>query len=246
MECRSTLNHVAQKALVIRHILRLRANPLFRDVPIIFIPEVGTGFAHTHLEEAVSEQQGCYTLHHKNGPAPGVRKDDSLTQDYASAALETIETLSFLLDTKWITVYGFQGSTPALLAEFKSQLLRYGYDEKDKLTGKGGKGKYDDLTIAFNMAIYWSRVLEQRVNNPYSEFLNNIKNHQRSIHTGKVSFTPFYNNLYINPELLPDENPNKSNQYSDTTNEFKKRPRTYGQEYDEYNVLNDSNLISSY
>jgi hypothetical protein len=71
LEARSTKDHLAQQALVINHIKRLRSNPIFRDVPIIFIPEVGTGFQHTHLEQAVSIEQACYTLYQDNKSIPG-------------------------------------------------------------------------------------------------------------------------------------------------------------------------------
>jgi hypothetical protein len=146
------------------------------NVPIIFIPENMTGFQHTHLEQAVKHFPNCYTLYEKNKEKAGIRKDKELTQSYVEATVDIIDREGFILEEKWETVFGFNGTKNALLTELQNQLLRYGYDEKQRLTGKfGGKFK-DDLCIAFMMAVYWSRVLELPLQrNPYRELINKTK-----------------------------------------------------------------------
>ncbi len=74
MESTSTKNHLSQQALVISHIKRLRNNRFLKNVPIIFIPEIGTGFQHTQLSQAVSTENNCHIFHEKNGPIPGIHR----------------------------------------------------------------------------------------------------------------------------------------------------------------------------
>lgn len=221
METRSTNNHISQQALVMSHIRRLRSNPVFRNVPIIFIPEMGTGFQHTHLDQAVSEDQGCYTLYQNNGVIPGVRKDEYLTQSYAMATIDAVETLSFILEENWVSVHGFKGTRHNLIEEFKGQFGRYGFDEKGKLGGKfGGKFK-DDLMIAFMMAVYWSRILEQPFGNPYQQFLESINRHQKMIKQYRIQFKPIPS--MTRSSLLPTENLKKRDLEKKETEKVKNR-----------------------
>jgi hypothetical protein len=183
-----------QQTLLILHIQKLRLNPRFKYIPIIVIPEVGTGFNHTVLDHATLSQLSCYTLHQNNGPVPGVRKDHPLTQEYVLAGVDIIHGLRFVLEKEWVTVYGHNGNrnTHALLTEMKNQLSRYGRDEHGKLTGKMGGQFHDDLSIAFMMLVYWSRCLEQptRALNPYYDWLQGIKEKEeyiRSLGTDEIS-----------------------------------------------------------
>jgi len=205
LESRSTKSHLDQQLLVISHIKRLRSNPLYQNVPIVFIPEIGTGFQHTHLHQAVNENHACYTLHEKMGSIPGVRKDDYMTKSYTMATFDIIENLGFVLDKHWLTVFGHKNNKQMLLTEFQEQLTRYGYDDKQKLTGKFGGRFKDDLTIAFMMAVYWSRVLEQPFgSNPYREFIQGLKQHQELIRTHNLKIDTLQN-MQINSSILPRE-----------------------------------------
>jgi hypothetical protein len=152
------------------------------------------------------------------------------------ATIDAIENLSFILEKEWVSVFGFEGSKPALLEEFRGQLNRYGFDEKQKLTGKCGGRFKDDLVIAFMMAIFWSRQLEQPEGlNAYSDFLNGITKHQNMIKQGKVRFMPFYGGENTKPSLLPEEDrlvqdayKKKKRKFGDLLNEVGKRPRSFG------------------
>jgi len=154
-------------------------NSRFKYVPIILLPEVGTGFNHTVLDHAGLSQYSCYTLHQNNGQIPGVRKDQYLTQEYVLATVDIISNLRFVLDKEWITVYGHNGvkTTTNILTELKNQLGRYGRDEHGKLSGKMGGQFHDDLSVAFMMLVFWSRSLEQPVRelNPYYDWLLGVK-----------------------------------------------------------------------
>jgi hypothetical protein len=192
-----------QQNLLVSHIRALRSIERFKYVPFIVIPEVGTGFNHTVLDQAALNQISCYTLHQNNGPIPGVRKDAYMSQQYVLATTDLLNNLRFVLDKDFITVHGHKSrvslldeangtKVKSILNELRKQLCRYGRDEKTgKLSGKLGNKVPDDMTIAFMMEIYYSRVLEEKERhfNPYYDFLKSIE----SIESGKTSFI---NSLY--------------------------------------------------
>lgn len=154
-------------------------------MPIILIPEIGTGFNHTVLDHAALSQYLCYSIHQNNGPIPGVRKDQYLTQEYVLSTVDIINDLRFVLEKDWVTVYGHNGkkNSETLLGELQSQLCRYGKDASGKLSGKMGGQFHDDLSIAFMMLVYWSRCLEQptRSTNPYFDWIQTIYDMQAQI-----------------------------------------------------------------
>jgi hypothetical protein len=159
------------------------------------------------------------------------------------AGVDIIENLNFVIEKKWTSVYPLNNDKRALLNEFKGQLMRYGTDEKGKITGKyGGKFK-DDLTIAFLMAVYWSRVLEQPQKlNPYFQFLDAIEKHQKLIKSNNLTIKPFYD-FNVKQSLLPDENKkdDKKDQEDDGSEYAKRFKKSKKRSHDQIsNSENDS------
>lgn len=170
------------------------------------------------MDQGALSQYSCYTLHENNGPIPGVRKTSYLTQAYVLSFEDMLNELRFVLEKDWITVYGYNGKKGLpILNELHVQLGRFGKDEHGKLGGKMGGQFHDDLSVAFLMIIYWSRVLEQptRNLNPYYEWLLQIfetENNYRNLSVDDI--TTLKNNLAVNSanySVLPPNNFNKSN-----------------------------------
>ena len=175
IDAKHCTNHLEQDALVQEHIRKLRERAEFQMVPIVFVPENQTGFFETRMEEYISSLPNAVTFcQHGNEARPGVRKDAAVTKQYVKHTFDYLAQHSILLDAEWISAegdsYGTNGRE-SLLEELKTQLIRYGYDEKGKLTGKYEHGLNDDLCIAFMMLMHWMTVAENATNaSPYAKY----------------------------------------------------------------------------
>lgn len=144
-------------------------------MPIVFVPENMTGFFETRMEECISELPNAVTFcQHGNGARPGVRKDAPVTTQYVKHTLDYLAQRNIYLDAEWISANGEQygkNGRESLLQELKTQLMRYGYDDKGKLTGKYDHGLNDDLCIAFMMLMHWMTVAENATaDSPYAPY----------------------------------------------------------------------------
>ncbi len=167
-------DHIEQNRLVLRHLKRLRDTPTLRNAYIVFVPEQGTGYSHTRFQECVENLPRVRTLYQDGQDRPGVSKDHHVTKGYAHALINAFDAGDLVFLRRWFTdstgnLPGGRKTRAGLLKELEDELLRYGYDEKGKLTGKFGVHQ-DDMVIALAMLIYWSTAVENlTTGNPYAQ-----------------------------------------------------------------------------
>ena len=166
-------DHIEQNPLVRRHVEHLRRTKALRGAFVVFVPEHGTGFSHTRFQECVEDLPRVRTLYQNGDSRPGIRKDPHVTKGYAHALIDAFDAGDLVFMRRWFTdsvgnLPGGQKTRASLLNELKEELLRYGYDEKGKLTGKFGVHQ-DDMVIALAMLLYWSTAVENpTTGNPYA------------------------------------------------------------------------------
>ena len=159
-----------QELLIRTHIQRLRSRADLQGVPIVFVPENQTAGFHRHFEEFVERIAGVQTLHEGGKEKPGVCKTAQLTAGYANRTKWALENDNIMVDSRWFTHTDdpTKGGRAGMLDSLKLQLMRFGRDEKGKLTGKYDDFQ-DDLAIAFMMFIYWAQAVERPgISNPYA------------------------------------------------------------------------------
>ena len=163
-----------QRQVVQEHIRQLRLRPEFARVPIVFVPENMTGFFEQRMEESISTQHDAYTFcQHGDETRPGVRKDAAVSKQYVKHTFDYLADRMILIDSEWISFTGpkYNNGREGLLDELKTQLARYGYDDKGKLTGKYEHNLQDDLCIAFMMLMHWMTVAENATaGSPYAPY----------------------------------------------------------------------------
>lgn len=160
-----------QREVIQKHVAALRRKRYLQNVPFIFVPENQLGYFHRHLEELVLDIPNCHILFQGGGNKPGVMKDKTRTADYVVRTRAALDEGLIMFESNWITVTGHikDRGRDGILLEYKQQLMRYGYDEKMRLTGKYGAHQ-DDGAIAFMMFIYWSGAVERpHDGNPYKQ-----------------------------------------------------------------------------
>lgn len=173
---RRTRDHLEMNDLVVDHISAVRSLPGYGpDVPIVFIPENMSGHNHTVMEEAVARLPNVDVLYEHGKSTPGVIKSPYVTKAYVRITLAMLVHHNIMIDKRWMSVTaadhpeGQQTGRRKIWEELHDQLSRYGYDEKEKLTGKFGGLFRDDLCIAFQMLCYWSEAVEkQGTGSPYA------------------------------------------------------------------------------
>lgn len=176
MDERRCRNHLEQNDLIREHIEAVRALPGYGPtVPIVLIPENMTGFNHTVMEEAVQGMPNIDVLYEHGKDTPGIRKTPYVSKAYTRITLGMLWNHQILFDKRWVSVSaakhrdGERTGRRQIWQEVRDQLVRYGYDEKGKLTGKYGDLFRDDLCIAFMMLMYWSQAVEkQGAGSPYA------------------------------------------------------------------------------
>lgn len=162
LDLKHTENHLQQKDMLEKHIAHIRGQRIFQNVPIIFIPENQTGFFHTRMEEYILTIPNAKTLYQNGGKKAGIAKTQFITSDYVICVQNMLAKDMIKWEKTWVTcsekfvLNGREG----VLNELREELLRYCYDDKNKLTGKI-QGMQDDLYIAFAMLCYWSREVER-------------------------------------------------------------------------------------
>lgn len=172
-----------QNKLVQNMILRIRQRQLFKFSKILFIPENMTGFTHHQLAGAISHFVNVETIYQNGADKPGVTKTAWITKDYYLNMDHLLKNRLLFLDKNWMSVSAtqkFKDSTDPrgeLLRSFADQILRYGYDDNMKLTGKDPNNPLiqDDGTIAWLMFGYWPRVVTRpTLDNPYRHHTQGI------------------------------------------------------------------------
>ena len=153
-------DELQQDALIKQVVEKLREKPLLERVPIIIIPENQTGFCHRRIERNF-RFTNCRTFHEGNKEKPGVRKDATRTKDYVIACNDKMDGGLIKFWNEWFSVHAkeYPNGKEHVIDELRSEMLRYCYDEKGKLTGKVN-GAQDDLYIAMGMMCYYPQVIE--------------------------------------------------------------------------------------
>lgn len=168
IDSKQTTTHIEQEKLISDHINQLRKFQHFAWTPIILIPENQTGFFHTQVAHYASSQRSVSVLHQNGGRKAGVTKTSIITADYVTNLSYVIGESGIAFDRQWFTNTPKKGTKDGVLHELRDQVLRFGYDEKKKLTGKFS-GWQDDLCIALMMIFYWSKAVERTgPSNPYN------------------------------------------------------------------------------
>jgi hypothetical protein len=163
VEAKRCRNHLEQHAVVQEHIRLLRQRAEYQGVPIVFVPENMTGFFHQRMAELMSQTPNAVTFcQHGNEAKPGVFKTAQVTASYVHHTQDMLMTDRIMLEADWVSGTGnaYEGGREGLLAELRTQLSRYGYDEKGHLTGKFQGSGQDDMCIAFMMLVHWMTVVE--------------------------------------------------------------------------------------
>ena len=76
----------------------------------------------------------------------------------------------FTLSEKYMGINQLNKGKEGVINELREECLRFGYDEKGKLTAKR-EGMNDDLIIAFMQALYWSNEVETApIISPYNQY----------------------------------------------------------------------------
>lgn len=168
MDERRCRDHLEQNDLICEHIRLVRERPGYdATVPLVFIPENMTGFNHTTMESAVVGLPNVQTYYQNGGAIPGVRKGPYESRAYTRITLELMYRREIMIDRHWLSPTaarhreGERTGRRKIWEEVRDQLMRYGYDEKGKLTGKYDGQFRDDLCIAFMMLAYWSQAIEK-------------------------------------------------------------------------------------
>ncbi len=178
IDAERTTDPVRQQELVVQHIAFLQAK--FPRKKIVVIPENQTGFFHEEVVNWIGDMAGVQVLYQK-GERAGVRKDSVKTRQYVMCLQEVFAQKAFKFDSQWFTLSiplsaNINTTLPsdyylnAMKDGLKAELVRFGYDEKKKLTGKvkGSSSISDDRAIALMMFFYWGRTILTNVpNNPH-------------------------------------------------------------------------------
>lgn len=168
MDSKQTSSHLDQERLLNDHICQLRKFTHFAWTPIILIPENQTGYYHTQVAQYASTHPNMRVLHQDGGRKAGVTKTSMITADYVTNLSYVIKENGIVFDNQWFTNTPKKGTKNGVLQELRDQVLRFGYNEKGKLTGKFS-GWQDDLCVALMMIFYWSRIVEiPSPTNPYN------------------------------------------------------------------------------
>jgi hypothetical protein len=123
-----------------------------------------TAHTHTQLEEAIVHFANVETLHQNGNLKAGVNKNDYITRSYMLHTLSALQEGNVYMLQTWVSVSAsivFNDTInprDSLLKRFFDQLCRFAYDENMKLHGKYND-EQDDGAIAFQMFIYWVKVV---------------------------------------------------------------------------------------
>lgn len=188
LDAHKTKNQSQKEQLVLRHLERLRYNPKYSKVPIIFVPENMTGSYASHMEGVVRNIDSVVTLH-EGGPnkKPGVFKGRKTTENYLSATQQVLDnsqlywdgdlfTLSneFIAEARKKERKGSQKSSIEIMIACVKQQMKQMKVVDGKITGKVSNILQDDLAITMMMMIYWSIVVEDKRSKVY-EYYRNLK-----------------------------------------------------------------------
>ncbi len=161
IDYRQCNDETEQDDVVKRVIEKLRSNRWLNKVPIILIPENQTGFTHRRMERNFNNHVNCRTFHEYNGTKAGVRKDSTKTKSYVIATNDMLQGGLIKFWDEWFSVHANQhpGGKEHMATSLEEEMLRYCYDDKQKLTGKIN-GMQDDLYISFGMMCYFALIIE--------------------------------------------------------------------------------------
>jgi hypothetical protein len=169
MRCK---DHLIQEHMIIKHLNELRRR--FRDARIIVVPENQTGFFHTRIDEMIPTHPNCKVFHQTDKKA-GVCKTNIITSNYVHCMESVLHEDALAFDENWFTTsMAKKNSTDHIRnmrESLRDELLRFGRDDKNKLTGKFGSFS-DDKAIAIMMFFYWgTKMLEASPSNNYLDYL---------------------------------------------------------------------------
>jgi len=179
IDAERTIDPVRQEQIVVQHIKSLQMK--YPRKKIVVVPENQTGFFHEYVKEWVAPMKDVQVLYQNgNSDKSGITKNSVITRSYVQCLQEAFAQKAIKFDANWFTnsIPLTMNISKTLNADYylgamkdtlKGELLRYGYDEKQKLTGKIKNTSFsDDRAIAFMMFFFWGRVILNNVpNNPY-------------------------------------------------------------------------------
>jgi len=151
-----TGGHHEEKNAVSFFVNAVRSKLLYKDVPIILIPESVAGIDASHWEAYVRDDAipDVFVMHEcAKGKRAGVNKTEKDTNDMHYMLENLLLTNAVQFSTEFITYKSTEKKVKEML---KDQFANFQWDEKGKLHGKYN-GQNDDLLISVLMIPYWRR-----------------------------------------------------------------------------------------
>lgn len=152
----------------IRHALRKHFNMInsiqrFTGSIKVFIPENNLGNEATHMNSMITDME--IHTYWQTEKRPGVNKDAKATVNYQFLTDTKLQHCGIRFDVDCFTTNA-KFNIESQKATLREQMERYHYvydadRDTQKLTGKMGKNKQDDLLIAFMQGLYYGRANER-------------------------------------------------------------------------------------
>ena len=176
----NTETSMDKDTIVLSHLAKIRTMcaKKFAQVPIVFVPERGTGSTVSRCNEIVRNVPSVETIREGGGQLYGIYKSEPVSSGY----IETWKSLTNNNRIKWHSEFftlstGFaekkriglggarnQTDEELVVMEWKTQMKRMQMIGR-KITGKGKNNEWnDDLAIAGMQAAYWSQDVENLEN----------------------------------------------------------------------------------
>ena len=152
--------HVEIKNTLRRHFNQInRINRLKSSIKV-FIPENNLGNEATHMNSMIKNLNDVKT-YWQTEKRPGINKDNKRTVDYQFLLDTRLREAAIGFDVDCFTT-GTKKSIKQIKILLREQMERYHYEydpnrDTQKLTGKMGSDKQDDLLIALMQGLYWGR-----------------------------------------------------------------------------------------
>ena len=160
MDSEPVKTHVEIKHTLRRHFNAINKLNRFKACTKVFIPENNLGNEATHMNSMIKNLSDVQT-YWQTEKRPGINKDNRKTVDYQFLLDTNLQVCAIGFDADCFTT-GTRRSLEQTKLLLREQMERYHYEydptrDSQKLTGKMGEGKQDDLLIALMQGLYWGK-----------------------------------------------------------------------------------------
>lgn len=192
MESENVQDEEEQFNLLKRHMRYIRNHPMWKDSHIVFIPERGTGLAHSALGN-MAESFDRVTVFKQKSDVNGVIVTGRVKRSYQINMVDALWDGSIRFERDFFTISKQKGKrikSEDMIILAREQMERFHWDYKaandahgtDRwaMTGKIGE-KQDDALMALLMCYTWGNCIQTQTQ--HQVFLENIRGHR----LGRVS-----------------------------------------------------------